>query len=768
MPGVQSTRVRGTGVAGLVLFVAVVLPTTLAVTELSGTVISEEDGLPLNGITVGVTRLSETTGTATDEAIVVEWTADTDENGVYRFDLDETLPGMEALLVFTNHHTRYNELYPAVDLRGMTPKGADLDEPGIVTLDLTAGAATGIDFEVALARTKEMVLMRDGVTHLDTRIWRPSRRPGMSWPVVLQRTPYSQVGPPRFIIGNDFVFVMQSTRGRFGSEGVDDVFDDDGWLENQDGYDAVEWIAAQDFCAGGRVCTYGPSASGITQYMMAGAAPPHLVCQIAEVATGNPYHDMYFPGGEFRKNLMETWLGNQNSLHKLDEVFEHPNEDAYWNQRNLLLRLDKVVVPILHIGGWYDIFSQGTLDLFGRLQSEGGPGARRNQKLVIGPWVHRWYLLPKQGELLYPQHSLFNDVEEVMLSWYEFWLKGKDTGIMDTPPARAYVMGPGLPEGFTAPGNFWRTSVGWPPPSTETAFYLHAGGLLSQEPPTEAAAETTFTADPNDPVPTLGGSNLYDEIGKGPMDQRPVDDERADVLVWQTPTLSQPIETSGPISVVLHAASDRLDTDWVIKLEDVYPDGRAMLVTDMILQGRHRLGFDREDLLTPGQVYEFTVKLWDTSITFPAGHAIRIAVASTNYPRFEANPQTGEPFNQHTTTEVAFNRIVHDQSHPSRLLLSVVDPAALEGCAATEYVTDLSIARLGGDEIRLSWSPVTDACHRQYRIFAGTEGPQWPWIARRPVAETTATTLTTTDAGIFWQVVSEGSDGGNGPHGVAP
>ncbi|MDQ7088581.1 MAG: CocE/NonD family hydrolase [Acidobacteriota bacterium] len=382
--------------------------------------------------------------------------------------------------------------------------------------------------------------------------------------------------------------------------------------------------------------------------------------------------------------------------------------------------------------------------------------------------MHRRYLVPKQGELLYPQHSLFSDVEDVMLSWYEFWLKGKDTGIMDTPPARAYVMGPGLPEGFTAPGNFWRTSAGWPPPSTETAFYLHAGGLLSRDPPTEAAAETTFTADPNDPVPTLGGSNLYDEIGKGPMDQRPVDDERADVLVWQTPPLSRPVETSGPVSVVLHAASDRPDTDWVIKLEDVYPDGRAMLVTDMILQGRHRLGFDREDLLSPGQVYEFTIGLWDTSITFPAGHAIRIAVASTNYPRFEANPQTGEPFNRHTTTAVAFNRIVHDQGHPSRLLLSVVDPAEVEGCPATAHVTGLTVTRTGPDEVRLSWAPVADACHRRYRVFAGIEGPRWPWIVRRPVAETTGTTLTTSDAGVFWQVVSEGTDGGNGPHGVAP
>ncbi len=751
----------------LALSCAVALP-ALALTELSGTVTSEEDSSPISAVFVGVTRESQVAGTAPGEGIIVEWRATTDDNGVFRFDLDETLPGMDRLLVFTNDESHYNELYPAVDTRGMAPKGADLEEPGIVTIDLTAGAATGIDFQIASSRSVEMLLMRDGITHLRTHVWRPSRRPGMQWPVILRRTPYRMFGAIELFIANDYVFVEQNTRGRFDSEGVDDVFDDDGWLENQDGYDTVEWVAAQDFCEGGKICTFGTSAPGITQYMMAGAAPPHLTCQFVEVATGNPYHDMYFPGGEFRKNLMETWLGNQGSLHKLDEVFPHPNEDEYWNERNLLLRLDRVTVPIFHVGGWYDIFTQGTIDVFKGLQEGGGPGARRNQKMVIGPWVHGWYFVQPQGELVYPEQSLFNDYEEVMIAWYDFWLRGEDTGVMDSPAVRAYVMGPGLPEGKTPPGNFWRTSASWPPPATETAFYLHPGGLLSTAPPTDASAETTYTADPTDPVPTLGGGNLYDEIGKGPMDQRPVDDARADVLTWQTPPLSLPFEASGPITMVLYAASDKLDTDWVVKLEDVYPDGRAMLVTDMILMGRHRNGFDREDLLNPGQVYEFRVKLWDTSIVFPAGHAIRVAIASTNYPRFEANPQTGETFNEHTHTEVAVNRILHDADHPSHLLLPSVDVFAPVGCPATEAIGELTVSKEGGDQIRLDWAPVTDPCHHQYRVFAGIEGPQWPWIVRRPVAETTATSLLTTDKGIFWQVVSEGTDGGNGPHGPAP
>jgi predicted acyl esterase len=328
-------------------------------------------------------------------------------------------------------------------------------------------------------------------------------------------------------------------------------------------------------------------------------------------------------------------------------------------------------------------------------------------------------------------------------------------------------MGPGLPEGRRPPGNFWRTSVSWPPPATETPYYLRAGGLLSVDPPTEAAAETSYVADPDDPVPTRGGGNLYDDIGRGPMDQSEVD-ARSDVLVWETPPLELPVEVSGPISVVLYAATDKLDADWVVKLEDVYPDGRAMLVTDMILQGRHRLGFDREDLLTPGQVHEFRIDLWDTSIVFHREHRIRIAIASSNHPRFASNPQTGEPFNEHTHTEIGTHRIQHDAAHPSRVILPVVDTLEIEGCAVTEHVRNLTMTKLSDEEVELAWDPVSDPCHRRYRVLAGTEGPQWPWIVRRPIAETEETGLASGAAGVFWQVISEGTDGGNGPHGPPP
>ncbi|MBP7146306.1 MAG: CocE/NonD family hydrolase [Acidobacteria bacterium] len=712
-------------------------------------------------VPVGATRWSAVAGLGPDDVIPVEWSATTDADGRYIIDVDGALPGLDRVAVFTAYHIVFNELHGGADTRGLVPRRRDLDEPGVLPVDLAAGAATNVDFQVASSKSTERVLMRDGVTTLATDVWLPSRRPGLRWPVVLSRTPYARGYPSWVYIAFDYAVVIQSTRGREDSDGVDQVFEDDGWDVHQDGYDAVEWAAAQAW-SNGRVGMAGGSALGITQYRAAGAAPPHLLCAIPEVATANPYHDMFFPGGVWRKNLVETWVAGQGSQHKLADWYAHPNEDDYWSGQNTLLRAGSVQVPMLHIGGWYDIFSQGTLDAFRVFHEQGGPGARRNQKLVIGPWLHGWYQATTQGQLVYPANSVFADYGWLHLRWFDFWLKGQDNGVMDEPPVRAYVMGPALPGGPTGPGNFWRSGDSWPPAAAPTAYYLQPGGSLSLAPPPTNGGETTLTANPAAPVPTFGGNNLYSNEGLGPYDQRLVD-QPPSVKVWQTPPLSAPVEATGPLSFVLYASSDRPDTDWVVKLEDVYPDGTAMLVTDMVLQARHRRGTDREDLLTPGQVYRFDVELWDTSITFPAGHHVRVALQSSNSPRFEINPQTGEPFKKHTRTEVAINRVKHSASAPSHLLLSVVDPAAAQGCRPVQVVTGLSVEKLSEGRIRLAWDRSADACHRRYRVYAGIEGPQWPWVVRRPIGETEGTELVTGDAGLFWQVVSEGTDGGNGP-----
>lgn len=747
-------------VAGWLALTLVATGAAQAATPLSGTVTSEETGEPRSGIVIGIARESSLAGLEATDRVAFEWFASTDALGEYTITLDEALPGMDRLIVFTNHPVVFNELYGGVDLHAMSPWFQDVQDPGVVFVDLTAGAVTGVDFVVASSKRNERMPAADG-TELGTDIWLPSRIPGLAWPVLMMRTPYGRGSAARYMIDNDYAVVVQSSRGRQDSDGEDMVFDADGWGEHQDGYDAVAWAVAQPW-SNGKLCTYGGSANGISQYRLVGTAPPGLVCSAIEIATATPYAHMFYPGGAFREHMIETWLTNNGSLHKLPEYHDHPNDDAYWQDRDLMNRISIVETPAIHIGGWYDIFSEGTLGAFRAMHEDAAAGARRNQKLVIGPWIHGLYGSPFQGDLRYPDNSTFS-LDQTLIRWFDFWLKGEDTGIMDEPPARYYVMGPGDggPTG-NGVGNVWRTGDSWPPPATATSYYLHKNGSLRTVPPNGGSGESTWVSDPAAPVPTDGGNNLYADIGRGPTVQNLVDD-RADVVTWETQALNSAIEISGTVRMELHAASDRTDTDWVVKLEDVYPDGNAILVTDLVLRARHRNGHDQEALLTPNTVYVFDVELWDTSITFDKGHRIRVAVASSNSPRFDVNPQTGETVHQHTSTEIATNRVLTHSNAPSRLILPVVDAAQVEGCAASAAVTGLTVERLGGDSVRLSWDAVSDPCHRRYRVYAGIEGAGWPWIVRRPVVETGDTTVDVEDVGVFWQVVSEGTDGGNGP-----
>ena len=221
-----------------------------------------------------------------------------------------------------------------------------------------------------------------------------------------------------------------------------------------------------------------------------------------------------------------------------------------------------------------------------------------------------------------------------------------------------------------APGNVWRSADSWPPPADVTPFYLHAGGALSREKPTESG-ERTYQYDPADPVPTRGGQNLL--IDKGPMDQRPVE-SRPDVLLFTSEPLAAPLEVTGRITARLFVSSDCPDTDFTVKLCDVYPDGRSLLVTDGIRRASLRKSFEKHEPLAPGEVYELEVDLWSTSLIFNKGHRLRIAVSSSNSPRFEPNPNTGDRHPVPGKTRVATNRLHLAPDHPNAILLPLADP----------------------------------------------------------------------------------------------
>ncbi len=533
-------------------------------------------------------------------------------------------------------------------------------------------------------KTTHLVAMRDQI-QLATDVYL-AETPGV-WPAILIRTPYSkELGQQELLgitilVGQGYAVIVQDMRGRFASQGVDSLFLDDGWGKRQDGYDTVEWIAAQSWC-NGKVGTWGASALGIAQYLLAGSAPPHLVCQFVEVGATNLYAQAAFPGGAMLQNLVEGWIAGQGTSYLLPFVFSNSSYNATWAQLNLEERFPVVNVPIYHWGGWHDIFTAGAINGFVGLQHHGAIGARGKQKLLIGPWTHGTWGERKQGELTFPANSTRLDFTEI-LRWFNYWLKDMDDGIMNEPPVEYYVMG-AIESG--APGNEWRTANDWPVPSQATPFYFHRDGNMSTTAPTSSNIALSYLYDPKQPAPTLGGRNLLLEAG--PYDQR-LAENRSDVLLFTTPVLEAPLEVVGQIKVKLWASSSAIDTDFIAKLTDVYPDGRSMLVCDAAVRMRHRNTLSREEFMTPGEIYECEIDLWSTAMNFNKGHRIRVAIASSNAPRFDPNPNTGGPLRGDSTTVVATNAIYIDAARPSHLILPVtsgstnVNQTNLESLPAT-------------------------------------------------------------------------------------
>jgi len=515
-----------------------------------------------------------------------------------------------------------------------------------------AGAAT--------TKTTVMVPMRDGV-RLATDVYLPS--PQGKWPAILIRTPYNkshQLAPVLAAAANfrGYVLVTQDMRGRFASEGSDYlVFQHDGWGEHRDGYDTVEWIAAQPW-SNGKVATVGASAMGIVQNLMAVARPPHLVCQHVGVAFSSMYHQAAFQGGAWRKALVERWLKSNKFDPRTAAAFHsHPDYGDFWLQFDPEAFAEKVNVPVMFYGGWYDIFCQGTINMFKAVNERGGPKARGKCRLVMGPFGHG-----RSNDLKFPHTKRPAGTDE--LSWTDLWVRKGGKGLEKIPVVQYYVLGD--PDDPGAPGCEWRSADRWPIPARPTPLYLHKGGRLEWSPPREKDYSLSYRYDPKNPVSTIGGANLM--ISKGPKDQRPVEN-RPDVLLFETPVLEKPVEVTGRVKVKLWVSSTARDTDFTAKLTDVYPDGRSMLVLDGILRMRHRNSFKKSELMKPGEIYEIEIDLWSTSIVFNKGHRIRLAVSSSNSPRFEPNPNTGRPSGTDEKTIVATNTIYLDAAHPSHIIL---------------------------------------------------------------------------------------------------
>lgn len=593
-----------------------------------------------------------------------------------------------------------------------------------------------------------MVPMRDGV-RLGTDIYLPARdgkpAPGQ-FPAILDRTPYDKVpragrgNDPEFFARRGYVFVFQDSRGHASSEGEFSIYVDEG----RDGYDTVEWIAQQDW-SNGDVATSGYSYDAATQHALAREAPPHLRAIFPAFGTANYRDDCAGHGGAFRlaHNLnytlrhaqmdrrarsdsgveaamtralaqLRSWLAIPMSKHlrllrpvpHAEEWYrnwlDHPDLDDYWKQNGYYFEGhydDYPDVPGFFMGGYYDFLTLGTVrNYVGLSELKDSP-----QFLFLGPWCHGPLNARKtwQGVVDFGPDS-FIDWTPIRLAFFDHFLKGIDTGVLSADSAVSVFVGGGgtgrkNPQGRLDHGGYWISSQSWPPVEMQSqTLYLHAGGLLAPQPPGNDDSQTTFTYDPRDPCPQVGGDYNFaftqrDEPRMGAQDQvchldfPGCTDElplaaRPDVLVYETDPLPADLEVAGPLQVELHVSTDAPDTDFTAKLIDQYPpsadypNGFALILQDSIVRLRYRNGLEKADPVEPGTVVPATINLWMTGNRFAKGHRVRLDISSSNYPNYDPNPNTGEPIGYHTHTRVARNSVYHDAARASKLTMRTRQP----------------------------------------------------------------------------------------------
>ncbi len=379
------------------------------------------------------------------------------------------------------------------------------------------------------------------------------------------------------------------------------------------------------------------------------------------------------------------------------DILTHGGSGPYWSQRGYTIDEywhEHADVPVLFQSGWYDTYPRGAIANFHAL----GRRKASPMSLLLGHWRHGELTTEETsaGDVDLGLESALPLYDDLRLRFFDHYLKDMETGLDREPPVRYFVMGgqlgrsPADLEGRLWHGGRWETSDQWPPPdAAETALYLQADGSLATEPPGVPTDPTRYTFDPRNPVPTTGGSISAAEeaLPSGGFDQRGQPGRfhghhdtlslasRPDVLSFETAPFDGPFEIAGPVEVVLFASSSAVDTDFTAKLLDVYPHSQAtpggyeLNLADSILRARYRNGFDREEFLEPDEVHEFRIVLYPTANRFAPGHRLRVDISSSNYPRFDANPNTGEPLGESRRVEPAHQAVYHDPNHPSRLLI---------------------------------------------------------------------------------------------------
>lgn len=510
--------------------------------------------------------------------------------------------------------------------------------------------------------------MRDGVC-LPADIYLPSAD-AHQLPCILIRAPNGRNRHAEeygFLVQHGYVLVIQSTRNSLETDdAISFPYLTDAWGALQDGYDTVQWLGKSPY-TNGKIGTLGISALGISQLLLAPTAPSHLCCQHIGFAAASLYDHCIYPGGQLQKNQVEGWLGRYTKdPAALELVKNRPHFDWFWLQYDSTHVAEKVRVPALLFGGWYDTFLKGTLDAFISRQKNGGAGARGAQKLIVGPWTHYWPTSQMIGDFKVPENAQQPPIDMSPKAWFDFHLKGIENSVAQMPAVTYYVMGP--LDGSPSSGNVWRSAEHWPVPAVATSFYLTADKRLVQTDVPQSEGVKGFMYNPAHPVPTIGGRNLFLEAGA--KDQRPIE-SRDDVLVFTTAPLESDLEVTGNLLAKLYVSTDCKDTDIVVRLCDVYPDGKSILVSDGICRLASAEGplFSANGSKMP---LEVDVDLWATSQLFAKGHCIRVSVTSSNYPKADKNLNISALDPSEDKPRVAHNQVHFGGRYPSRILLPIV------------------------------------------------------------------------------------------------
>ena len=557
-------------------------------------------------------------------------------------------------------------------------------------------AADNAELGVKVER-KVAIEMRDGVV-LRADVHRPDR--GGPYPVLVRRSPYGKhFGSKRFprYVKAGYIVVSQDARGRFDSDGKWESFMRAQTHDGEDGYDTVEWAAKLPGSTG-KVGTFGISYNSFLQWRTAPLRPPSLVAMAAYSVMAR-YTDLEGPGTIRPGRRLQWWIWMASEMHRRsqgtlpesykqwvasgrdnwidflpwlelpDETFGHEADAVkYWlkNPHTDPWKLDagckEIAVPNLDVVGWQD-HANGDMLLYRTLAKEGKTEtARKGSRIIIGPWGHVTLGKRRFGEIDFGPEAA-KDIDGHIIRWFDYWLKGKANGVDQDAPVKIFIMG----------DNRWRDEQYWPLQHTRNMILFPTSGGHANTPSgggklvwkkSESSNTDQYVYNPKDPVPTLHGKASFTH----PTDQRALAGRR-DILVYQSEPLSERIEVTGNPSVELFAASSAPDTDWIVRLIDVAPDGMARDVSMGLVRARYRNGLDKPKLITPGEVVKYSIRMDATSNAFLPGHQIRLDITSSDFPNYDRNHNTATDQNADATLVTAKQTVYHGGSQATQIIL---------------------------------------------------------------------------------------------------